>query len=129
MIRFISFIFETIRSDKKLKLDLTERILFFLETNYWDPAVSLEKAAEYADRNANYISSILAKKCGKSFRELLNETRIRQSAKLLLESDMSIKEIASVCGFSNQQYFNKVFSKLKGMPPNQFRKRMQKASV
>jgi AraC-like DNA-binding protein len=71
----------------------------------------------------------LAKKCGKSFRELLNETRIRQSAKLLLESDMSIKEIASVCGFSNQQYFNKVFSKLKGMPPNQFRKRMQKASV
>lgn len=129
MIRFISFIFETIRSDKKLKLDLAERILFFLETNYWDPTVSLEKAAEYADRNANYVSSVLAKKCGKSFRELLNETRIRQSAKLLLESEMSIKEIASVCGFSNQQYFNKVFSKLKGMPPNQFRKSMQKASV
>ncbi|MBT2689466.1 DNA-binding response regulator [Bacillus sp. ISL-47] len=129
MIRFISFIFETIRSDKKLKLDLADRILFFLETNYWDPTVSLEKAAEYADRNANYISSVLAKKCGKSFRELLNETRIRQSAKLLIESEMSIKEIAAVCGFSNQQYFNKVFSKIKGMPPNQFRKSMQKASV
>lgn len=129
MIHFISFIFETIRSDKKLKLDLADRIVFFIETNYWDPAVSLERAAEYADRNANYISTILAKKCGKSFRELLNETRIRQSAKLLLESEMSIKEIAAICGFSNQQYFNKVFSKIKGMPPNQFRKNMQKASI
>ncbi len=129
MIHFISFIFETIRSDKKLKLDLADRIVFFIETNYWDPCVSLERAAEYADRNANYISTILAKKCGKSFRELLNETRIRQSAKLLLESEMSIKEIAAICGFSNQQYFNKVFSKIKGMPPNQFRKNMQKASL
>lgn len=129
MISFISFVFETIRSDKKLKLELTDRVLFFIETNYWDPKVTLERAAEYADRNPNYISSMLAKKCGKSFRELLNETRIRQSAKLLMESEISIKEIASVCGFRNQQYFNKVFSKIKGMPPNQFRKSMHKTSV
>ncbi|GLB60730.1 AraC family transcriptional regulator [Cytobacillus sp. NCCP-133] len=129
MILFISFIFDAIRSDNKLKLDLADRIVFFIETNYWDPTISLERAAEYTDRNANYISSILAKKCGKSFRELLNDTRIRQSAKLLAESEMSIKEIASICGFSNQQYFNKVFSKIKGIPPNQFRKNMQKASV
>ncbi|KON90350.1 hypothetical protein AF332_17605 [Sporosarcina globispora] len=129
MISFISYIFETIRSDKKLKLELTDRVLFFIETNYWDSAVTLERAADYADRNPNYISSLLAKKYGKSFRELLNETRIRQSAKLLIESEMSIKEIASVCGFRNQQYFNKVFSKIKGMPPNQFRKGMFKTSV
>ncbi|MFD5853757.1 MULTISPECIES: response regulator transcription factor [Cytobacillus] len=129
MISFISFVFETIRSDKKLKLELTDRVLFFIETNYWDPKVTLERAAEYADRNPNYISSMLAKKCGKSFRELLNETRIRQSAKLLMESEISIKEIASVCGFRNQQYFNKVFSKIKGMPPNQFRKSMHKTSM
>ncbi|WP_342026133.1 helix-turn-helix domain-containing protein [Cytobacillus pseudoceanisediminis] len=129
MISFISFVFETIRSDKKLKLELTDRVLFFIETNYWDPKVTLERAAEYADRNPNYISSMLAKKCGKSFRELLNETRIRQSAKLLMESEISIKEIASVCGFRNQQYFNKVFSKIKGMPPNQFKKSMHKTSM
>lgn len=129
MISFISYIFESIRSDKKLKMDLSDRVQFFIETNYWDSSVTLERAAEYADRNPNYISSILAKKCGKSFRELLNETRIRQSAKLLLESEMSIKEISAVCGFRNQQYFNKVFSKIKGMPPNQFRKSLHKTSL
>ncbi|EWG10132.1 AraC family transcriptional regulator [Cytobacillus firmus] len=128
MISFISYVFETIRSDKKLKLDLTDRVQFFIETNYWDSSVTLERAAEYADRNPNYISSMLAKKCGKSFRELLNETRIRQSSKLLLESEMTIKEISSACGFRNQQYFNKVFSKIKGMPPNQFRKSLHKTS-
>ncbi|MBG9545107.1 hypothetical protein ABE29_20785 [Cytobacillus firmus] len=128
MISFISYVFETIRSDKKLKLDLTDRVQFFIETNYWDSSVTLERAAEYADRNPNYISSMLAKKCGKSFRELLNETRIRQSSKLLLESEMSIKEISSACGFRNQQYFNKVFSKIKGMPPKQFRKSLHNTS-
>lgn len=44
MISFISYIFESIRSDKKLKMDLSDRVQFFIETNYWDSSVTLERA-------------------------------------------------------------------------------------
>lgn len=122
LVLFVSSILEVIKKDKGLHLDLIDRVIHFIEVNYWDSNINLEKVAEYVERNPSYLSSYISKKCAKTFRELLNEIRIKAAQKLLIETDMSIKEISHLCGFNNQQYFNKVFHKMRNTPPNLFRK-------
>ncbi len=52
----------------------------------------------------------------------INEMRIREAEKLLLETDMKVEEIAYRCGFNDVKYFSRVFSKLRGCSPSEFRK-------
>ncbi|MDZ5471232.1 helix-turn-helix domain-containing protein [Bacillus sp. 31A1R] len=122
IILFISSIFEAIKNNRGLKLDLADRIVHTLEKKYWDSGLTLDKVADELGRNPNYLSTVLMNKWDKSFRQILNDIRIEQSKKLLIETDLSIKEISYMCGYKNQQYFNRVFQKLLNIQPSQFRK-------
>ena len=65
-----------------------------------------------------------------TFRELFGcppsryqlECRLNLAAELLLESDRQIRDIAQSCGFANEFYFSRIFSKHKLLPPSEFRK-------
>lgn len=52
----------------------------------------------------------------------VNKLRIDKAANLLLHSDDKIGDIAFQCGFNNNNYFNRVFRRMKGMTPGKFRK-------
>ena len=56
--------------------------------------------------------------------EYINYYRINQSLSLLTDTDKSISEIASLCGFNNISYFNKVFLKFMHKTPSLYRKSM-----
>lgn len=53
--------------------------------------------------------------------EYLNELRLKNAKKMLDNSEKSIKAIASECGFSDQNYFAKVFRKKYGETPSDYR--------
>lgn len=95
--------------------------------------------AEYINKNYHYkISlSILSQKfecCNatltNSFKKeykisimsYISKIRLEKSAEMLIKSRKSIKEIASLCGFSDQNYFSKVFTKHYGCSPSDFKK-------
>jgi len=62
------------------------------------------------------------KKCtGKTFVEYVNDIRIGYASKWLIERDLSISEIAFMCGFNSIANFNRVFRKNKGSTPTQYR--------
>ncbi|QCT02040.1 transcriptional regulator [Paenibacillus algicola] len=54
--------------------------------------------------------------------EYLNRVRIEKSAELLRKSDMNIEEIAKEVGYSNGNYYSKVFRQWVGTTPGKFRK-------
>lgn len=60
---------------------------------------------------------------GYSFTDLINLTRVEESIKLLLDSDMSISEISEEIGFSHVRYYNKNFKVYYGCTPLQYRKK------
>jgi len=68
-------------------------------------------------------SHVLKEEFGKNFNELLNSARIKRACDLLLTTQMSIKRIAALSGFSNEYYFNRVFKQHTKLPPGVFRKR------
>ena len=54
--------------------------------------------------------------------EYLTHVRIQKAKQLLISTSKSVKEIAETCGYSDQNYFSKVFLKRCGMTPTAFRK-------
>lgn len=61
--------------------------------------------------------------------EFLQAYRIEQSLDVLLHTDCSILEVAEKAGFSDSNYYSKVFRRIKGCTPSAFRHRMNKSSV
>ena len=64
-------------------------------------------------------------KTKKSFVEYLNEIRVSNACKLLLETEMGISEIAYACGYKTASNFNQLFKKLTGTTPKEYRKKLE----
>ncbi len=61
---------------------------------------------------------------GVTVNSYITEQRLLRSLAMLQGDESSINRIASDCGFSDQSYFSKVFSKQYGIPPSEYRERM-----
>ena len=62
---------------------------------------------------------------GKSVNQFINEIRLQEAAKLILESDLHASEISYKVGFSSPSYFNKCFSKYFGVTPGEYKENPQ----
>ena len=79
----------------------------------------------YAKR---YLQKLFIKEYGISPSQFLMQTRIDYAANFLsqhVDNDFSINEIAEKCGFSDQFYFSRVFKKMMGVSPTQYKSRSQ----
>ena len=55
-------------------------------------------------------------------REYVEDRRIRKAVNLLIETDLTLAEIAYECGFSSQSYFSYAFKKKMGLTPREYAK-------
>ncbi|NLN42227.1 MAG: helix-turn-helix transcriptional regulator, partial [Clostridiales bacterium] len=51
----------------------------------------------------------------------INKLRVSEAKKLLVNTDMSIKDLALLIGYNNDQTFSRVFKKLEGITPGEYR--------
>ena len=58
---------------------------------------------------------------GKSFTDYLTDLRIEKSMKMLQTTPLSIKEISSEIGYNDPNYYCKIFKKVTGVTPTEFR--------
>jgi AraC-like DNA-binding protein len=79
--------------------------------------------ARIAGLSPAHFREVFLRENGTTPRRFLEALRIEQASRLLLESDLSITEIAHDCGFSSSQHFARVFSRLRGKPPRVWRRR------
>jgi two-component system, response regulator YesN len=124
LIIFASKIFNLNEQTRIQKKDIIESCYDYIKTHYWDSQLTLEGIATRLNRNPTYISNLFVKKTGSTFREVLNDLRIENAKKLLKETEMTVREIASLSGFTHQQYFTKVFRQKTSQTPNQYRSRL-----
>ncbi|HUH17713.1 AraC family transcriptional regulator [Albibacterium sp.] len=83
--------------------------------------ISLQDISSLVNMHEVSLSRFIKKRTGKSFVDCLNEIRIGQVSRLIIDTTQSISEIAYSCGFNNISYFNRVFKKKKGCTPKEFR--------
>lgn len=94
-------------------------LLQYIEKNYQNcTLVSLAKEFNY---NPNYLSTILKRKTGKTFKELVQIQKLTHSSLLLTNTDKPIYEIAEETGHTNLSYFYKKFREYFGITPQEYR--------
>lgn len=98
-----------------------QKAMNYIMMNY-NRNLTLDEVAGVLHLNPSYFSTKFKSVNGFGFKEFLNTIRINHSEQLLLETDMSITEIALQCGFDNSNYFGDAFRHLNNISPTQFRR-------
>ncbi len=75
--------------------------------------------------NETYFSNVFSKQFGVSPKQYVLQKRIGAAANMLIETDKTVKEIAFRFGYENEMYFNRMFRKLAGAPPGEYRRRFR----
>ncbi|MBF4693934.1 AraC family transcriptional regulator [Fusibacter ferrireducens] len=102
------------------KNDPMKRALVFIELNYQEP-LDVDTICRQVNYSRSYLSRLFKKEVGLTILEYINAVRIRKAKSLLIDTNLSIKEIAKQTGFKNQFYFSKMFKKVQGQAPSVYR--------
>jgi len=83
--------------------------------------LSLGQVARAANTSANYFSEKFKEATGTNFVKYLARARYEKAMGLLCELDLRVSEIAFATGFQSLSQFNRVFKKLSGKSPTEYR--------
>ena len=97
----------------------------YIQQNATNKITDSELAA-FSLCSESYLSRIFKRRTGVNINIYINKVRIEQAKNNLILSDDSISDIASSVGFSDSNYFSRVFSQIIGISPTEFRRRFQK---
>ncbi|MEQ8242899.1 MAG: helix-turn-helix domain-containing protein [Fulvivirga sp.] len=109
------------------QLQITE----LMDTNqlYLDENLDLKKLSLHLSLDPNLVSYILNQHFSKNFYEFVNEYRVEEVKRRIMDSSsnhLTILGIALESGFNSKTSFNRVFKQLTGITPSQFQKEHQK---
>jgi AraC-like DNA-binding protein len=85
--------------------------------------ISLDKAAFIANLSTSAFCRYFRKRVNKTFVQFLNEIRIGQACRLLVNENQSITDICYTCGYNNNSYFIRKFKEVTGFTPLSYRKK------
>ena len=111
------------RFSAKNQSDRRGEIEEFFQRNAGTPDITLNDLAEQLGLSASRTSHVLKELFQQSFNALLNSARIRRACDMLSSTQLTIRHIAVLSGFSNEYYFNRVFKQNTKLPPGAYRKR------
>lgn len=83
--------------------------------------ISVEDVAEFAGLSRWHLSRRFQQAYGKPLHDFIVELKMRMAVRRLQSSRDSVKEIAMFCGFDDPSYFCKVFKRIYGATPGEFR--------
>jgi len=89
--------------------------------------LSLQEFADFAKLSVSHFSAVFRERTGYPPIEYFNHLKIQKACQYLLLTNMTIKEMAISLGVEDQYYFSRMFSKLMGYSPLEYRKRNKTA--
>ena len=96
----------------------------YIDDHYSDTNFSVSALSRELQYNPKYVSAVFKKTFGVGIIEYLTTIRIQQACTMIEQGFTSVSDIGFRCGFSDPQYFSKVFKKRMGMAPEHYRKNM-----
>ena len=109
-------------SQNNYKKLLFDKLQHYISKNFSDPMLSLESVATAFHFSPSYLSKLFSDYKGVSFTAFLTEMRMEHAKNLLKNTNITIQEVASQCGY-NVKYFSRLFTKKNGVNPRQYRNR------
>ena len=98
------------------------KVYVFVEENF-TKNIDIQQVANICNLTVPAFCNYFKKNLNQTFTDFVNEYRINQACKMLLEGE-SIVDICFRCGFNNISYFGRVFKQIKGINPSEFRRKL-----
>ncbi len=106
------------------KDDIITDIISRLRENY-NTAPTLGEIADEISYSLPYLSKLFKETCGISFKEYVQKLRIDEACRLLANTNEKIWSISKSVGYSDTDFFCRIFKKALGKSPSAFRKEIQ----
>ncbi|TVY12007.1 helix-turn-helix domain-containing protein [Paenibacillus cremeus] len=97
-----------------------KQIADYVQANYAHD-ISLGGIADQLQMDPSYVSRLFKQEFQVNFLDYLISVRMAKAKQLLQETDMSVKDIGTAVGYTNQRSFNRIFKKAEGVAPSQYR--------
>ncbi len=104
--------------------DAVTQIKKYIDDNFFDSDLSLDKISEILSYNKKYISTVFKNKFKTGVCEYINILRIQHACTLMQQGVTCIKNVAYLCGFHDPMYFSRVFKKQIGVSPKEHIKKI-----
>ncbi|MBD0381499.1 helix-turn-helix domain-containing protein [Paenibacillus sedimenti] len=116
---------EGIRSKRssKEKNDAVEKIMKFIRNHYMQSDLSLNYLSDQFHISVSHLSKIFKDYTGSNFIDYLMEIRIEKSKERLAGGSEKIRDIAESVGYTNVNSFTRIFKKITGLTPTEYRDR------
>lgn len=104
---------------------LWQSVCDYLSEHWSDPQLSRESTARFFNRHPNHFSRFFHAHTNQNFRSYLNEIRLERSLHFLRDLRYNVTDVASLCGFTDVQYFIRCFRQRFGFTPGKYRTRRE----
>lgn len=112
-----------LKDDKMTNRKVLQEICDHINSNY-SQSYTLAEMAEKSHSSVSHFSIQFKKYTGKTLVEYINHVRIEKSKELLLEPDLKVYDVAELVGYETLTYFNRVFKRIVGVSPSDYKKTM-----
>lgn len=99
---------------------LTKRARDYIDEHYAE-ALTLEEISRQVNVSPQYFSKLFKEETGENFIDYLTGIRITRARDLLARNELSIKEICYKTGYSDPNYFSRIFKKVVGVTPTDYK--------
>ncbi|MGJ8743989.1 AraC family transcriptional regulator [Polaribacter sp.] len=111
------------RQSTKESSERIDNVLRYISDNYASK-IDLREISEVACLTTNSFCRFFKKTTNKSFTQFLNEIRIRNASRILIQQNSPISEVCYNVGFNSITNFNKQFKQIMGVTPKMFREKI-----
>ena len=83
--------------------------------------ITLMRIAEYVHLTPQYCCALFSKYMGQTLFDFIARQRVEQAKSLIVTTDLSLTDISGECGFSDYNYFSRVFKRITGITARKYR--------
>jgi AraC-like DNA-binding protein len=115
---------QIVLQQQNAELPVVSRAKEFIRQNQTED-LSLTKVAKAVNTSSFYFCKLFKKSTGLNFTDYVSRVRIEKAKNLLLNPNLRISEIAYEIGFQSLTHFNRVFKKIIGQSPTEYRAQLK----
>lgn len=119
-IEIINRIIDTLQFHKASSTSPIEQMFNYINNNF-NRDISIEMIAEHVGLSYSHVRKLFKEETGKNIIDYINSLRIEKAKTLLLETQLTVSEIADAVGYTGTQGFLRNFRKKVGLTPTEFR--------
>lgn len=120
ILQFLAQCLEQFRSLEEGQRSYAEQTCAIIRSQYAED-LSLQTVSQQINVNPSYLSRIFKQETGENFVAFLTRVRIEKAQQYLRDRSLKVYEIADKVGYRNTTYFSKIFKKVTGVSPEEYR--------